>query len=300
MSANARRPVDIVVPGSISNLGPGFDALSVAVQVYLRARVLEVRPSEPDTIAWEFDGAGPAGENRIESAYRLARQRVGVAAPGLRVQISSEIPQTAGLGSSAAAAVAGLRLYESVTAPRPTEDWLEMATALEGHPDNAAAALLGGITVSCQREDGGIIARSSRWPEAVKLVVATPQLGLHTSHARRVLPADVPLQDAIFNLQRALLVVHALRSGRYEDLREAMKDRWHQPARAPLVPGLTEAIGFNDPAVLGVCLSGAGPSIVAFVTDGAARATALLEAMYARLELPCTIRTLSAHQPELE
>ena len=129
MTRSARRPVDIVVPGSISNLGPGFDALSVAVQVYLRARILEVRPSEPDTIAWEFDGAGPAGENRIESAYRLARQRVGVSAPGLRVQISSEIPQTAGLGSSAAAAVAGLRLYESVTAPRPTEDWLEMATA---------------------------------------------------------------------------------------------------------------------------------------------------------------------------
>ena len=116
---NARLPPTIVVPGSISNLGPGFDALSVAVQVYLRARIVEVRPAEPDTIAWEFDGAGPTGENRIESAFRLARERVGTPAPGLRVQVSSDIPQTAGLGSSAAAAVAGLRLYESVTAPRP-------------------------------------------------------------------------------------------------------------------------------------------------------------------------------------
>ena len=219
-------------------------------------------------------------------------------APGLRVQVSSEIPQTAGLGSSAAAAIAGLRLYEAVTAPRPPEDWLAMATELEGHPDNAAAALLGGITVSCQREDGRIIARSSRWPEAVRLVVATPEVGLQTSHARRVLPDEVPLADAIFNLQRALLFVHALRSGRYDDLREAMKDRWHQPARAPLVPGLAEAIAFDDPAVLGVCLSGAGPSIVALATrrrrEGglASRAT-----MYRRLGLPCTIRTLSAHQP---
>ena len=299
MQTNARKlqAAEIIVPGSISNLGPGFDALSVAVQVYLRARIVEVRPSEPDTIAWEFDGAGPTGENRIESAFRLARKHVGTPAPGLRVQVSSEIPQAAGLGSSAAAAVAGLRIYESVTAPRATEDWLAMATELEGHPDNAAAALLGGVTVSCQREDGGIMARSSRWPEAVKIIVATPDTGLHTSHARQVLPAEVPLTDAIFNLQRALLLVHALRSGRYDDLREAMKDRWHQSARTALVPGLAEAIAFDDPSILGVCLSGAGPSIVALVTDGVVRATSLFDEMYTRLGLPCTIRTLSAHQP---
>jgi homoserine kinase len=297
MAETPKLPAAIVVPGSISNLGPGFDALSVAVQVYLRARIVEVRPSQPDTIAWDFDGAGPTGENRIESGFRLARTRVGTPAPGLRVQVSSEIPQAAGLGSSAAAAVAGLRIYESVTAPRATEDWLAMATELEGHPDNAAAALLGGVTVSCQREDGGIMARSSRWPEAVKIIVATPDTGLHTSHARQVLPTEVPLTDAIFNLQRALLLVHALRSGRYDDLREAMKDRWHQSARTALVPGLAEAIAFDDPAILGVCLSGAGPSLVALVTDGAARATSLLDDMYKRLGLPCTIRTLSAHQP---
>ena len=132
------------------------------------------------------------------------------------------------------------------------------------------------------------MSRSSRWPEAIKLVVATPELGLHTAHARGVLPAEVTLKDAIFNLQRALLLVHALRSGRYDDLREAMKDSWHQSARAPLVPGLAEAIAFDDPAVLGVCLSGAGPSIVALVTDGAAQATSLLDDMYKRLGLPCT------------
>ena len=106
----------------------------------------------------------PDQQARTGSSQRTGSRgsEVGVAAPGLRVQVSSDIPQTAGLGSSAAAAVAGLRLYEAVTAPRPDEDWLAMATELEGHPDNAAAALLGGITVSCQREDGAIIARSSR------------------------------------------------------------------------------------------------------------------------------------------
>ena len=290
-------PPEIVVPGSISNLGPGFDALSVAVQVYLRIRVLEIRPDQPDTLTCDFNGNGPTGENRIESAFRLARERMGTPTPGIRVRVSSEIPQTAGLGSSAAAAVAGLRLYEALTVTRPLEDWLVLATELEGHPDNAAAALLGGITVSCERLDGKVAARSSRWPEAVKLVVATPELGLHTSHARRVLPTEIPLKDAIFNLQRALLLVHALRSGRYEDLREATKDRWHQDARADLVPGLSEAIEFDDPAVFGVCLSGAGPSIVAFATDGAPRAAALFEGLYKRLGLACTIRILSAHQP---
>jgi homoserine kinase len=290
---------DIVVPGSISNLGPSFDAMSVAVQIYLRVRVVERRDDAPDTIEWEFAGQGPSGENRIESAYRLARARFGVPAPGLRVRVESDIPQTAGLGSSAAAAVAGLRLYESVTAAHADEDWLALATVLEGHPDNAAAALLGGLTVSCQHDNGRIVARSSLWPDAVRLVVATPDLGLHTSEARRVLPKEVPLGDAIFNLQRALLFVRALESGRYEDLREAMRDRWHQPARAPLVPGLAEALAFDDPAVLGACLSGAGPSILVLATgQGVPRASALLADLYKRLGMPCTIRALSAHNPD--
>ena len=295
MSDPTNVPPEIVVPGSISNLGPGFDVLSVAVQLYLRVRVAEVRPSEPDTVTWEFAGAGPTGENRIESAYRLARQEIGIPVPGLRVLVASDIPQTAGLGSSAAAAVAGLRLYEAMTSPRPVGDWLGLATRLERHPDNAAAALLGGMTLSCQAEDGRILARASQWPDAVTLVVATPDMGLHTSHARQVLPATIPLADAIFNLQRALLLVDALRSGRLEDLREAMKDRWHQPARAALVPGLTQAIAFDDPEILGVCLSGAGPSIVALSSDGGTRATARLTELYTGLGLPCTIRVLQAH-----
>ena len=298
---NARATItgtEIVVPGSISNLGPSFDALSVAVRIYLTIRVLEVMPSAPDSIVWEFDGNGPSGENRIESAYRLARARVGVSAPGLRVRVASEIPQTAGLGSSAAAAVAGLRLYEAATTPRSILEWLTLATELEGHPDNAAAALLGGLAVSCQHADGRIIARTGRWPEALRFVVATPEMELHTAHARQVLPKHVALGDAIYNLQRALLFIRALDSGRYEDLREAMSDRWHQPARAPLVPGLPEALAIDDPAVLGVCLSGAGPSVLALATeDGTPRAAGLLDALYRRLGLPCTIRTLSAHQP---
>lgn len=296
-TAGAEPGLVISVPGSIANLGPGFDALSVAVQVYLRLTVTARDETAPDTIEWEFAGDKPAGENRIETAFRLARERHGVPAPGLKVRVESDIPQTAGLGSSAAAAVAGLRLYQALTSDDKEIDLLALATEIEGHPDNAAAALLGGLTVSCQTGDGRVIARSWRWPEALQFVVATPQMPLATSKARQVVPREMTLADAIFNLQRGLLFVHALDSGRYEDLREAMRDRWHQPARAPLVPGLAEAIAFDDPAVLGVCLSGAGPSIVALATDGAPRAAALLGDLYKRLGMPCTIRTLSAHQP---
>jgi homoserine kinase len=292
--ATLRPGTDIVVPASIANLGPGFDAMSVAVELPLRLTVEEVDPSRPDCVEWEFAGAVPAGENRIDSAFKLARARVGAKVPGVRVRVESEIPQAAGLGSSAAATVAGLRLYEALTSPR--SDWLDLATELEGHPDNAAAALLGGLAISCQC-DGRIVARSTRWPDDVKLVVATPDMGLQTAHARGVIPKTIPLRDAIFNLQRALLFIRALESGRYDDLREAMRDRWHQSARAPLVPGLAEAIAIDDPAVLGVCLSGAGPSIVALAADGAPRAASLLRDLYKRLGLPCTIRTLSAQQP---
>ena len=293
--------MDIRIPGSIANLGPGFDALSVAVQLYLRLRVIAIRPTEPDTIEWRFVGAGPTGENRIETAFRLAQQRAGIPTPGLLVQVESDIPQTAGLGSSAAAAVAGLRLYEAVMPAASAShqvDWLALATELEGHPDNAAAALLGGIAVSCQQDDGRIVARSWPWPEELRFVVATPDMPLQTAHARRVLPTEVPLRDAIYNLQRALLFVRALADGRYEDLREAIRDRWHQPARAPLVPGLAEAIAIEDAAVLGVSLSGAGPSIVALATaDGTERAAIVLRELYDRLKVTCTIRVLEAHQP---
>ena len=172
-----------------------------------------------------------------------------------------------------------------------------MATELEGHPDNAAAALLGGLTVSCQREDGRVIARPRAGRRPSGSSSRRPSWACTQRTPGRCCRTRCRSQDAIFNLQRALLLVHALRTGRYDDLREAMRDRWHQPARRRSCPGLAEALALDHPAVLGVCLSGAGPSIVALATDGAAKAASLLGEMYRRLGLPCTIRTLSAHQP---
>ena len=288
----------IAVPGSTSNLGPAFDTLSVAVDLYMRIRVLDVRPDLAGVLELAFTGQPPAGENRIDAAYQLACRKFGTPVMGVRAQVTSEIPLAAGLGSSAAAAIGGLRVYE---AARDIEldsgDMLALATELEGHPDNAAAALMGGITVSCQCDDGSVVARAWNWPAEIRFIVATPAFALETQKARSVLPATVPLRDAVANLQRALLLVRALDTGQYEDLREALKDRWHQPARAPLVPGMAEALAIDHPSVLGVCLSGAGPSVVALAAPGCSdEAAALLGDVYGRLNVPHTIRNLAAHR----
>jgi homoserine kinase len=243
----------------------------------------------------DFGSATPPGENRIETGFRRAQARFGDPTPGVRLKVHSDIPMRGGLGSSAAATVAGFRLYEALTKPRPVEDLMILATEIEGHPDNAAAALLGGLTLSCQKADGAVLALSWKWPADLQFVVGTPGAELETAFARTVVPRELPLKDAIFNLQRALLFVRSLEIGRYEHLREAMADRWHQPARAKYVPGLAEALAVDHPAVLGVCLSGAGPSIAMLTSGRAEEAGVLLADIYTRLGLPYTMRTLAPH-----
>ena len=157
----------IVVPGSISNLGPSFDALSVAVQLYIRLTIVDVVPTAPDTVEWMFDGQSPSGDNRIATAYDLARARVGTPAPGLRVRVASDIPQTAGLGSSAAAAVAGLRLYEAVTAPRAPLD-----VARRSPPSSRA------IPTTPPRRC------SADWPSAASLATAGSRRGRRPGRTR--------------------------------------------------------------------------------------------------------------------
>jgi homoserine kinase len=177
-------------------------------------------------------------------------------------------------------------------------DLLVQGTRFEGHPDNVAASLLGGLTVACDTSDGGVLAISSRWPEHVRLVAATPEVRVKTPEARKVLPETLSRTDAIFNLQRAALFVAGVNAGRLDVLREALLDRWHQPYRAPLVPGLTDALALDVPGLLGVSLSGSGPTVIGF-TD-AADTTAIEHAfcaIYKKLGFGCAVRVLSVHQP---
>jgi homoserine kinase len=285
---------EIVVPGSIANLGPGFDTLAVAVQLYLRLNVT-VGDSSGE-LHFDFLGQPLTGENFIERAFRfLARQSGGTKLPSLRVEVHTEIPMRAGLGSSAAATVAGLRLFEALNGPLPTQALLNAACYLEGHPDNVAAALLGGLTASCQLPDGSTYAATFPWPESLAFVVLTPEIALATSEARRVLPAHFPRADVIFNLQRLALFLQLLHSGDYGLLKQAMSDRLHQPYRQSLVPGLESALQLEHEDLLGVCLSGAGPSIVAIAEKNLPAIESLLAGCYRPLGIPYRIRTLRAH-----
>ena len=289
---------EIAVPASVGNLGPGFDALSVALQLYVRVRVTD-RTGPADSIETVFAGAAPDGDNAIEHAFRAARARAGIPTPGIRLAVTTDIPMRAGLGSSAAATVAGLRLYNALTSALSDDDILAIATDLEGHPDNAAACLLGGLTVSCRCDNGRVVARSWRWPQRLRFVAATPEVTLATREARAVLPEKVTLGDAVFNLQHALLLVRALDDERDDDLKEAFRDRWHQPPRTVLVPGLREALSIDHPSILGVCLSGSGPTIVAVARPGHEQeAASKLDDLYRRIGLSVTIRILAAHQPQ--
>ena len=290
--------LDINVPGSIANLGPGFDTLAVAVRLYLR---LHVRPGRgTNNLHFTFRRGDPDGENYIERAFHfLARQRRD-AFPSLSVEVDSEIPMRAGLGSSAAATVAGLRLYEAIAGPLPQQALLNAACALEGHPDNVAAALLGGLTVSCQLPDRSVFAVRLQWPESLCFVVLTPQFPLSTSASRNALPETVSREDAVFNLQRLALLLQALQSSNFALLREALRDRLHQPFRRRLVPGLEQALSLEHVDLLGVCLSGAGPSIVALAERNLEAIEQLLERTFLPLGFPFTMRRMRAHQESQE
>jgi len=277
------------IPGSIANLGPGFDTLAVAVKLYLTLRVR--REPEETGLNFRFVNQTLVGDNYIARAFRHIARRHNFRIPPLVIQVESDIPMKSGLGSSAAATVAGLRLYEALAGPVDEQELLSTACDLEGHPDNVAASLLGGLTVSC--EIGGTLhVLRSEWPRSLRIVVATPEQHLATKASRAVLPEMVSRADAIFNVQRVAFLLEALRSGDFTLLRDALEDRLHQPYRAAIVPGLREALELEHPSLLGVCLSGAGSSVCAFAEKDFDQIGALLEKIYLRKGIPCRIQTL--------
>ena len=287
---------EVRVPGSVANLGGGFDTLGVAVQLYLRATIADVRDDGGAKLVVTKSTPPVRGGNALERAFEAIAQRTGRPAPTVFVEVASDVPMAAGLGSSAAATVAGLRIFERVTGPIADSTLLAAATAVEGHADNAAPALFGGLNSVVQIEEGEPVALRWSWPDDLRLVVATPAVGLATAKARGALADSMPRADAIFNLQRVLSLVHALQHREYARIREGVKDRWHQPARASLVPLLGEVLGMDDPDVLGAFLSGAGPSVAAIArADAAQRVERLFTSKYEQAGVEATVRILAAH-----
>ena len=283
------------MPGSVANLGGGFDTLGVAVELYLRARIIDVDETASGGLTVVKSTPPVKGQNALERGYGAAARRTGRNAPRVTVEVESEVPMAAGLGSSAAATVAGIRIFEQVTGPLSDEELLGAATEVEGHGDNAAPALFGGLTSVMERSGANPIAMRWSWPDDLRLVVATPAVGLATAKARAALPETLLRRDAIFNLQRVLALVHALQFRDYAALREAVQDRWHQPARASLVPLLAEVLAIDDVDVHGSFLSGAGPSVALLATRNLERVSQLLKSMYDRAGVAATVRVLGVH-----
>ena len=258
--------ISVRVPATSANLGPGYDAVGLALS--LGTRIGLDRSSHPEV---EVRGTGadliPRGPEH--PAYRAARfvaELVGESDAHFRLVQENDIPPTRGLGGSAAALVGGSVAANDLFGGQiAAPDLLNIVCELDGHPDNAAPALLGGLVIGTLTPTGVSAVRLE--PRDLAAAVAVPDFAVSTTAARSALPESVPHRDAVFNVGRSGLLLGALATGEYELLRVAMQDRLHQPYRAHLVPGLE---GVIEAALVhgahGACLSGSGPTVLAFTS----------------------------------
>jgi len=280
-SRRARRGWRVRVPASSANLGPGFDALGLALEIPLTVRF---RPwPELDIRATGRDAEMiPPGENNLiyQTALRVAAD-VGRTLPKVQMRIENEIPLGRGLGSSAAALSAGVIVADCLLGLNwPVDRLLDEAARIEGHPDNVAACMLGSIVASAIDRDGITHAIRLGLPEWCGVAVVVPSFILPTVEARQVLPSHYSKADAIFNIQRAALLIAALSTGDRRAFPTALEDRLHQPYREALVPGLSEILKLRAPGLLGCALSGAGPSVLVFFEKGAETVSGLVRDIF--------------------
>jgi len=242
------------VPASSANLGPGFDTLAVALELFVE---VSVEPAPSFSISSEGFGAGQF-DHPEHLAAQIVRQVVGHS--NFRVHINSQIPLSRGLGSSAALAVAAAAAAD---APDP----LAIGTQIDGHAENAAASLIGGLITASVHPRDGIVARPLALDEAWRFVVVVPDQELATADARRVLPASVPFGDAVHNLNSMGLLIAGLADHR-DFVPSAMEDHLHQPYRMGLLP-YAEALleRLKEAGAAGSCWSGAGSSMLGLVLD---------------------------------
>ncbi|WP_194165316.1 homoserine kinase [Deinococcus terrestris] len=252
-------------PASSANLGPGFDSLGLSLPLFTSVTVTPQTVTEVVPLGPELAGTPADERNYVYRAMLLAAGRAGRELPPARVEIRTEIPLARGLGSSAAALVAGLVAgNELLGRPLSDAEVLDLAAREEGHPDNVAPALLGGIVVATLDKRGTHHVRLEP-PPHLGVTVLIPDFELSTHGARAVLPGEYSRADAVHALSHAALLAAALAQGRLDLLPHAMQDRLHQSWRAPLVPGLSDILeGATGHGALGAALSGAGPTVLCF------------------------------------
>ncbi len=282
-----RSEIRVRVPATTANLGPGFDSLALALDLWNEAIFTPIDAGFRLEI--EGEGAGRLPEDRsnpVMQAAQFVSDRLGLPLPGLRVRCINRIPLSSGLGSSAAAVILGLLGANALFGSRLSQaELIQMAAELEGHPDNAAGALYGGLVIVVKDQPDGRpvswIVRRFDLP-ALRMALVLPGMDFPTHAARAALPEKVELADAIFNLGRTALVVEALRMGDLALLGQVMADRLHQPFRLPLIPGAVQALDAACRAgAAAAVISGAGPSLIAFTAGDPAPVGAAMTRAFA-------------------
>ncbi|HSB12266.1 MAG TPA: homoserine kinase [Blastocatellia bacterium] len=269
---------EIIIPASTSNLGASFDTCGLALALYLNITVEERAGGFEVILSGEGADRLPRDEsNLIIRVARAVGELRGNRIGGARLTVHSEIPLARGLGSSSAAIIAGISLYEMLAGDQlGVGDLFGYALRFEEHGDNLGPSLLGGMVVGCMVEgiarERSLVTVKREWPDEIKVVLCVPEFEMDTGQMRSVLPREVKLMDAVFNVQRSALLQALIAEHRFELFSEALRDRLHQPHRIPLGPGLGEVLRLNEetrehPGLLGVAMSGAGSTMIAFATD---------------------------------
>lgn len=256
----------VSVPATTANLGPGFDVLGLALNLY---NFVEMRLSSRG-LTIEVEGEGKASiptddRNIVFQAARKVWNKCGFAYPGLHIKLSNNIPLARGLGSSAAAITGGIVAANALAGyPLSTTELLKLASEFEGHPDNVAPALLGGLVMSIV--DGAhIYAHKIEIRPDIRIGAVIPHFPLSTKKGRQLLPKQVPLEDAVYNISRTAFLITAFLQDRLDLLTYGMQDKLHQPYRSSVIPGMEQALQRARAAgAQGVALSGSGPTLVAF------------------------------------
>ncbi|MCL6477553.1 MAG: homoserine kinase [Peptococcaceae bacterium] len=261
--------VRVQVPATTANLGPGFDCLGMALQLYNSVEISLAASGLHIEVQGEGQADIPRDENNMvfQAAQRVFRQ-VGYQPSGMRIKLVNSIPVARGLGSSTAAIVGGMIAANIISGNTMSQrDIINLACGMEGHPDNVAASVLGGIVVAVPA-DGDIKCQKIAPPKNLRAIASIPDFTLSTRTSREILPQQVPVSDAIFNLGRVALLISALYTGDINQFGTAMEDRLHQPYRTSLIPGMKKVFAAAKLAgAKGITLSGSGPTIIAY-SDG--------------------------------
>lgn len=260
---------EVRVPASSANLGPGFDTLGLALGIYLHCRFRIAAEDVVRVSGRDTESIPAESKNLILKTAREVAEAQGRELPPVYLEIENEIPVGKGLGSSAAALVVGVVLADRVLGMNWDEHrLLDEAARIEGHPDNVSAAVLGSVTTAAIGADGVTRAVRLEVPRAFSVAVVCPDFELSTLRMRDALPDSYSREDAIFNIQRATLLVAALLEGDRDAFPVAFEDRLHQPYRSGYVPGLDNILSLRVPGLLGCALSGAGPAVLVLFETG--------------------------------